>query len=576
MAEIIIGIDLGTTNSAVAAVVDGAVRVLRVQGKLSLPSAVGIDAAGKVMVGEAARNQLLVAPERTVLSVKRRMGETVKIPLGENEYSPEEISALILRELKQAAEQELGQPVSKAVITVPAFFNEPQRRATLAAGALAGLEVVRIINEPTAAALAYGAEGMEQENLLVYDLGGGTFDVSLVSAEAGVVEVKASFGDTTLGGDDFDELLVQLALAEFKKAHGVDLAEQRGVRARLKLALERAKIELTDHALTTVREEFLDGTHHLNFEITRADYEAQISHLLRKTLDCVQQTLSSAGVMTSRLQKIMLVGGASRTPAVHQLLETVTGIAPDWSIDPDLIVAMGAAVQGAILSGAEHQAILVDITSHTYSVVTFNREVGTTVCSPVIPRGTPLPAVRSESYVTMVDNQTRVMVSIHQGESRWEEENILLGEFLIEDIAKGPAGQVFIFKMSLDSDGLLAVTATEKSTGMARSLKVDTKGAEVLDFVAARQQLRALLGEEAGPDADSAEDDGEVGAALLEQAKLLRQRAEGLMAKGIGAEDEIEIKGLLKVIKEAIAQQDGEVLDTKVNALSDILFYLED
>lgn len=576
MPEIIIGIDLGTTNSAVAAVVDGVVRVLPVQGKLSLPSAVGIDAAGKVLVGEAARNQLLVAPERTILSVKRRMGEAVKIPLGEQEYSPEEISALILRELKLAAEKELGQPVSKAVITVPAFFNEPQRKATQAAGALAGLEVVRIINEPTAAAFAYGAEGFEQENLLVYDLGGGTFDVSLVSAEAGVVEVKASFGNTTLGGDDFDELLVQLSLAEFKQAHGVDLADQRSVRARLKLALERAKIELTDNAVTTVREEFLDGTHHLNFEITRSAYEAQIASLLTKTLECVQQTLSSAGLMTSRLQKIMLVGGGSRTPAIHHLLEAVTGIAPSWSIDPDLIVAMGAAVQGAILSGAEHQAILVDITSHTYSVVTFDPQEGTTICSPVIPRGTPLPTVRSEAYVTVVDNQSQVIVSIYQGESRWEEENIQLGEFLIEDIVQGPRGQIFIFKMSLDHDGLLSVTATEKSTGMARSLKVDTKGAEVLDFVAAQEQLRALLGENDAADGEEAEEAGEVSSALLEQAKLLRQRADALIAKGIGAEDETEIGSLLKAIKEGIAQQDGVMLQTKTNALSDILFYLED
>lgn len=575
MPEIIIGIDLGTTNSAVAAVVDGVVRVLPVQGKLSLPSAVGIDAAGKVLVGEAARNQILVAPERTILSVKRRMGEAVKIPLGSQEYSPEEISALILRELKLAAEKELGQPVSKAVITVPAFFNEPQRKATQAAGALAGLEVVRIINEPTAAALAYGAEGLEQENLLVYDLGGGTFDVSLVSAEAGVVEVKASFGDTMLGGDDFDELLVELALAEFKQAHGVDLADQRGVRARLKLALERAKIELTDHALTTVREEFLDGTHHLNFEITRSAYEAKITPLLTKTLECVRQTLSSAGVMTSRLEKIMLVGGGSRTPSVHRLLEAVTGIAPSWSIDPDLIVAMGAAVQGAILSGAEHQAILVDITSHTYSVVVFDPQEGTTVCSPVIPRGTPLPSVRSEAYGTIVDNQSQVMVSIYQGESRWEEENIQLGQFLIEDIAQGPGGQIFLFRMSLDQDGLLSVTATERSTGMARSLKVDTKGAEVLDFVAAQQQLRALLGEDDVVEGEK-EEAGEVSAAVLEQAKLLRQRAEGLMAKGIGTEDETEIRSLLTAIKAAIAQQDGGLLESKSNALSDILFYLED
>jgi molecular chaperone DnaK len=300
MNELIVGIDLGTTNSELAVLRDGKVEVLPIHGNPIMPSAVGLDASGKLIVGQAAKNQLIAAPENTVVSIKRKMGEDTKVKLGDREFSPEEISSFILRELKLEAERQLGQPVTKAVITVPAFFNERQRKATQAAGDLAGLEVVRIINEPTAAALAYGAGVTEGETMLVYDLGGGTFDVSVVVVEQGVVEVKASHGDTHLGGDDFDQLLVDHAVKEFKRQHGVELAQDTRTLRRLQVVLERAKRTLSDEPFVNVREEYLDGERHLEMEILRDDYERLILPLLEKTLTCVHQSLADAKLTPAR------------------------------------------------------------------------------------------------------------------------------------------------------------------------------------------------------------------------------------------------------------------------------------
>jgi molecular chaperone DnaK len=624
MKDLIVGIDLGTTNSEIAVVRDGQIRVLPVHGRPILPSCVGLDAAGRILVGQAARNQLVAAPEATILSIKRKMGQDVKVPLGGRELSPEEISSFILRELKTQAELELGEPVTRAVITVPAYFNERQRKATQIAGELAGLEVVRILNEPTAAALAYGAGETADERLLVYDLGGGTFDVSVVVVEQGVVEVKASHGDTQLGGDDFDQLLVDHAVLAFKQQHNVDLIPDPRALRRLKVVLEAAKCRLSDEPFVRVREEYLDGQHHLELEITRADYEAMIRPLVEKTLDCVHKALEDARLTPGQLDKVMLVGGATRTPLVQALLTERLRIEPRWEIDPDLIVAMGAAVQGGVLGGAPRSAILVDITPHTFSMAALapRGAFDELVCAPLIRRNTPLPAAKAELFSTVYDNQSQVQISAYQGEGELPEDNVLIGEFLIEGLSKAPAGNEVVVHFAMDLNGLLKVTATEKATGLSKSVTLDTRSQRVMDLAAARKNLASFApapdpaGDSEDADADTdADTDGaedledvdvageaegaaagapgapgapgagaepESGAGgdapteLLTTAKDLRKRADVLLGRELGAEDAGEIRSLIQASATAIKARDWGQLAATNDTLSDLLFYLED
>ena len=369
----ILGIDLGTTNSVVSIIQDGKPVPLRDErGQAILPSVVGLDSLGQLLVGQAARNQALVAPQRTVRSIKRKMGQDVMIRMGEKEYSPQEISAMILRTLAQRAEQVYGRPLKQAVITVPAFFKEHQRRATHEAGSLAGLEVVRIINEPTAAALVYEPHSSRNERLLVYDLGGGTFDVSLVQIESSVIEVLASHGDTQLGGDDFDQLLLDLVANKFADEHGLDLREIPTAKSRLLQAVEAAKMRLSTEAYTTIAEEFIAERNgqplNLHMEIDRTDYETLIEPLLRKTLLCVDAALADAGMNAGQIDRVVLVGGSTRTPLVQRLLMEQLHHELHREIDPDLCVSLGAAVQGALVAGIEVGQVLVDITPHTLGI----------------------------------------------------------------------------------------------------------------------------------------------------------------------------------------------------------------
>lgn len=588
----VIGIDLGTTNSTVAVVREGQLEIIPVRGERTMPSAVGIDPVGKLVIGRAAKNQAISAPENTVLSVKRLMGTDGTVALGGKSYRPEEISALILGELKRAAEEHLGHPVKQAVITVPAFFNERQRLATQDAGKLAGLDVLRIINEPTAAALAYGAgqtDATAGQTLLVYDLGGGTFDVSVVRVEEGVVEVRASHGDVHLGGDDFDEALAMLGEERFGNGEPLPPAAHR----RLKSAMELAKITLSDAPFANVREEYLTETGHLETEIERNDYEELIDPWLHKTLDCLQKALSDADVTAHELDKVMLVGGATRTPAVHQLLHAKLGIEPRHEIDPDLVVAMGAAVQGAALAGQPAPAILVDISAHTYSVTAdtglgfFGPEL---ICAPLIRRGTPLPVTKSDLFATMVDKQDKVLVIVNQGESDDPEQNLKLGEFWVEGLGKYPAGNKIIVRFQIDLNGLLTVTATEKSTGLAKSVTIDTAGQHRINLDTARDNLAALFDEyDSGnpaissfePDESDQEDAIEIHATessanLIASAKSLRGRAKDLLERGVAETDAETIRTKLEGIPTLIESRDWETLQDELDNLSDLLFYLED
>ena len=600
---LVIGIDLGTTNSAVAVAHDGTLTVIPVNGQLSMPSAVGIDPTGKLVVGQAAKNQAISAPENTVLSIKRIMGTDATAELGGKSYRPEEISALILGELKRAAEQHLGRPVTQAVITVPAFFNERQRLATQDAGSLAGLEVLRIINEPTAAALAYGAgqaDAAENETLLVYDLGGGTFDVSVVRVENGIVEVRASHGDIHLGGDDFDEALTTLGEDRLRQKNADVLPA--AAHRRLKSAMELAKIRLSDEPFASIREEYLTPSGHLETEISRHDYEQLIEPWLVKTLDCVQRTISDAGITAHQIDKIMLVGGVTRTPMVQELLLRTLGMESRHEINPDLVVAMGAAIQGATLAGQPAPAILVDISAHTYSVlaVVGGDFMGDLLgCCPVVRRGTPLPVTKSDLFTTGVDSQTKVAVSVFQGESDAPSENLSIGEFMVTGLSDVPAGNEIIVQFHIDLNGLLTATATEKRTGLAKSVTIDTAGQHRINLDAARTNLAALFEEQdaAFPDEDDAFEDAGIipwpsgettaasaseveapanSAALLASAKSLRNRAGKLLEQAVAEADAAAIRASLAVIPLAIDARDWEQLSSTLDTLSDLLFYLED
>jgi molecular chaperone DnaK len=581
MKELIAGIDLGTTNSAIAFLKDGIPEVVPIDGQPTMPSCVGIDPNGKLVVGQPARNMLIAAPESTVLSIKRKMGQETHVALGERNFSPEEISSFILRRLKDEAEKFLGQSVQKAVITVPAFFDESQRKATQNAGALADLEVVRIINEPTAAVLAYDAGHSGDEHILVYDLGGGTFDVSVVVVEAGVVEVKASHGDTQLGGDDFDQLLVQHVVDEFHRRHDVFLNENPRTLRRLKLILERAKCQLSDEPFVSIREEYIHDDLHLEMEIQRDEYEEMIAPYLQKTLDCIHHALQDARFLPGDISKVMLVGGATRTPLVHQLIHEKLRIIPRWEINPDLIVALGASVAGAGMSGEKTKSILVDITAHSFGVeaVTMTLEGEQLVYTPIIHRNTPLPVSKSEIFSTYYKNQTEVDITVYEGEDPVPQKNTLIGQFRVVGLSKAPEGNPIVINFNLDLNGMLKVTATEKETGFNKTVTLDTRGARsTLEFEKARKNIQSLVEEQAEDEseveesADGPPDDQ----SLLLTAKDLRKRADALLQKGVSEDDAREIRDLLKQSAEAVKLHDRAKLRALNEPLSDIVYYLED
>jgi molecular chaperone DnaK len=486
MSDTIVGIDLGTTNSEIAVVRNGRIEVLDVEnGAPILPSVVGLGDDSVLLVGAAARNQYVLHPERTIRSVKRRMGEATRLELGDKQYTPPEISAMILLRLKKTAEAHLGTSVQRAVITVPAYFSDAQRQATREAGEIAGLEVVRILNEPTAAALAYGAQrrtdgsssatGTARKSL-VYDLGGGTFDVSIVNMEGDLVEVLASHGNNRLGGDDFDRCVVDFALAHLARAHSIDAATAAAApiaMARLQRAAETAKIALSSQPYALLAEEFLfekDGSPvHLSLEISRTEYEAMIEPFITETMDAVHVALSGAKLTVSDLHEVLLVGGATRTPMVSRQLEALTGIAPHGEINPDLCVAMGAAIQGQTIAGGASPTVLIDVTPYTFGTSTFGTLDGQDYpyCFvPLIRRNTPIPASRSDVFYTMYDNQEKVDVTVFQGEAPDALDNIEIGRFMVEGLRKVPSGNPIVIDFSIDINGILQVRASEKKTGL--------------------------------------------------------------------------------------------------------------
>jgi molecular chaperone DnaK len=574
----IVGIDLGTTNSEVAVIKDGRPHIIPVDGQSIMPSCVGIDPGGNIVVGWVAKNQMMAAPESTILSIKRKMGEATQVPLAGRSFSPEEISAMILAKLKTAAEAHLGEAVTEAVITVPAYFDDAQRKATQNAGTLAGLEVRRIINEPTAAALAYDAVQTKDQTVLVYDLGGGTFDASLVVVQSGVVEVKSSHGDTHLGGDDFDHLLMAHADQAFFDQHGVRLMDDLKARNRLWVAVEKAKRALSDAPFAHIREEYIVGDLHLDLEIARLEYEEMIRPLLRKTMDCVHRCFKDAAILPGAVDKVILVGGASRTPLVAELVRQAIQVEPRHEIDPDLIVAMGAAIQAGVIKGQKTNSILVDITPYTFGTSAVGMLDGLfqeNVFVPMIHRGTPLPARKSEVFLTMYDGQPAVDVRIYQGEAPSTEDNILIGNFLIEGLKDIPAGNQIILALALDLNGVLEVTAMEKRTGLSKTVRMQAgNGAAAFNLDQAREHLSAAFGLDPAAPGRSKELSGDKQHVIV-VAKDLRKRA-NVFLDDIDATDADELRALLAESQKAVADGDLPKLTQLNESLSDMLFYLED
>ena len=600
----IVGIDLGTTNSVVAAIVDGCPQVLEENGERLLPSVVAIDAAGQLVTGVVARNQLAAFPDRTVASIKRRMGKMDAIKLGDESFTPPEISAMILRRLRDRASRALQTPVCRAVITVPAFFDENQRQATREAGELAGFKVERIINEPTAAALVYHAGSQDRKHLVVYDFGGGTFDVSVVRLEAGVVEVLSSKGDTQLGGDDMDQVLLHHVADQFQEQHQVDLRKNPSTQYRLLKACEKAKMQLSVNETVQIIEQFIadkDGQPlNLCVNVTRERFDELIAPMVDRTIVSVDEALRDAGLTIHQIDDLVLVGGSTRTPLVEQSLRGEFQREPSRAVDPDLAVATGAAVQAAMIDGQSVGPVLVDITGHTLGIEVCDQiTLGglNQVFSPIIHRNSPLPARYENAYSTMHDQQDRAEIHVLQGEHTNVQRNRSIGKFKLDLEPGGGDRSKVVVRFDLTLDGTLNVTATQPATGISKELTIDN----ALSQFHADQRDRAQTRLDAMFDASS-ELAGHDGLPTKEQWKdrdhreLSRQGTSGIgfaatkskfpaavallekaksLESAVDAEDAEDIRTLTGALKEAMSVDDATTVASLCEELDDILFYVQ-
>ncbi len=566
----IVGIDLGTTNSGVTVVKNGAPQMLLNGEERIIPSVVGYSSDHKWLVGTPARNQYILAPENTVQSIKRKMGTDARVTLAGREFTPQEISSFILRELKEIAERNLGHEVTDAVITVPAYFSDAARQATQDAGRIAGFNVRRIINEPTAAALAYGLNQIEDLMVLVYDLGGGTFDASLVELMEGVVDVRASHGNTQLGGDDFDRLLAEHLADHFQQEHQVDLRQDRRAWARLIRAAEAAKIELSSHPFAWIKEEYLvekdNVPLHLEHEVSRQTFEGLIYDLIKETLDSIDQVMADAQVSAEEIDQVLLVGGSTRVPLVRELIEQHLGIEPQVLINPEEAVALGAGVQAAIIEGKPIDAILVDVTPHSLGIAIAETRLGRLVTDrykPLIHRNTTIPVTKEEVFHTLFPDQDTVKIEVYQGESLTASKNTLLGDFLITDLkSKNPGDLAAVtVQFDLDVNGILTVTARDRETGHAENITVEASPMRLSE--------RELL--EAKHRMDQSE------SFSTSTATVFVERAQALLKDGdLTAEQQDQLSALLEDIQAAEDGGDISRREELQDTLLEMLFDLED
>lgn len=569
----VIGIDLGTTNSVVAVMEGGEPTVITNQeGSRLTPSVVGFAKNGERLVGQLAKRQAVSNPDRTISSIKRHMGEgSYRVTIDDKKYSPEEISAMILQKLKADAEAYLGETVSQAVITVPAYFNDSQRQATKDAGKIAGLDVLRIVNEPTAASLAYGIDKTDDHTIMVYDLGGGTFDVSILDVGDGVFEVKATNGDTHLGGDDFDKKIMDWMVDEFKKAEGIDLSTDRMAMQRLREAAEKAKIELSGVMSTNINLPFItagaDGPKHLDMDLTRAKFESMTADLVERTMGPVRQAMSDAGLSTNDISKVILVGGSSRIPAVQAAIKAFMGKEPYKGVNPDECVAVGAAIQAGVLSGEEGtgNVLLLDVTPLSLGIETLGG-----VFTKIIDRNTTIPTSKKQVFSTAADNQPSVDIHVLQGEREMAADNKTLGRFELSGIPAAPRGIPKIeVSFDIDANGIVNVSAKDLGTGKEQKITITSSG--TLD----KDEVERMVKEaEANAEADKKRKEG---VEVRNQADNMCYQAEKTMKdmEGKGKDELIaKVKAAVDTLKETMKGDDLDKIKADTEALTKPLYEL--